>query len=139
MIYNLCSCCTANEWQLLNLNTQTHVTVHYTVLGIGGLGKTTLAAESYKKLKSYYDCGAFVSVGQNPDLAKVFKDILFHLDKDKYENIHNTGRGVDLLICEVRDFLQNKSLLFYLNFILVQKKKTFYMHVTVSSISLSHD
>ncbi|XP_066334450.1 disease resistance protein Pik-2-like [Miscanthus floridulus] len=32
----------------------------------------------------------------------------FHPDDDAYDSIYNTGRGVDLLICEVREFLKNK-------------------------------
>ncbi|XP_066337596.1 disease resistance protein RGA5-like [Miscanthus floridulus] len=78
------------------------------IVGVGGLGKTTLAKAVYDKLKSQYDCEVFVSVGRDHDLVKVFKDILFDLDKNRYENIHNTGRGVDLLIREVREFLENK-------------------------------
>ncbi|XP_062197572.1 disease resistance protein Pik-2-like isoform X2 [Phragmites australis] len=78
------------------------------IVGVGGLGKTTLAKASYDKLKSHYDCGAFVSVGRNPDLVKVFKDILFYLDKHEYKDIHNTGRGIDLLIHELREFLEKK-------------------------------
>ncbi|CAD6252774.1 unnamed protein product [Miscanthus lutarioriparius] len=78
------------------------------IVGVGGLGKTTLAKAVYDKLKSQYDCGAFVSVGRDHDLVKVFKDILFDHDKNRSENIHNTGRGVDLLIREVREFLENK-------------------------------
>jgi disease resistance protein RPM1 len=75
------------------------------VVGVGGLGKTTLAKASYDKLRSHYDCGAFVSVGRNPDLLKVFKDVLFDLDKNKYENIHSTGRGIDFLIRELRELI----------------------------------
>ena len=41
-------------------------------------------------------------------MVKVFKDILFDLDKKKYEKIHNTRRGVALLIREVQEFLENK-------------------------------
>jgi len=59
----------------------------------------------YDNLNSQYECGAFVSVGRDLDLVKVFKDIMFQLDKYKYQNIHN---GVDLLISELREFLQNK-------------------------------
>ncbi|TVU40117.1 hypothetical protein EJB05_13567 [Eragrostis curvula] len=81
------------------------------IVGIGGLGKTTLAKASYDKLSSKYDYKAFVSVGRNPNLAKVFKDILYGLNKREYENIHNTRRGVDLLIGELREFLENKRYL----------------------------
>ncbi|CAO2150249.1 unnamed protein product [Urochloa humidicola] len=78
------------------------------IVGVGGLGKTTLAKASYDKLQLLYECTAFVSVGRNPDFVKVFKDILFYLDETKYKDIHNTGRGVDMLIREQHQFLQNK-------------------------------
>lgn len=84
------------------------ITKMVSIVGVGGLGKTTVAKSAYDKLESEYDCGAFISVGQNPDLLKIFKDILFALDKYKYKNIHNTARGVDLPIREIREFLVNK-------------------------------
>ena len=110
MIYNLCSCCTANEWQLLNLNTQTHVTVHYTVLGIGGLGKTTLAKAVYDKLKDDFDCKAFVPVGRNPDLKKVLKDILIDLDSDRDLQLSMAILDERKLINKIRKFfIDNKK------------------------------
>jgi disease resistance protein RPM1 len=84
------------------------ITKKVCIVGVGGLGKTTLAKTVYDNLYSQYDCTAFVSVGRDLDFVKVFKDILFQLDKYKYENIHSTRRGVDLLISELREFLQNK-------------------------------
>jgi len=84
------------------------ITKKVSIVGVGGLGKTTLAKAAYDNLKSQYDCAAFVSVGRDHDLVKVFKDILFDLDKIKYDNIHNTRRGVALLIREVQEFLENK-------------------------------
>ncbi|XP_066336187.1 disease resistance protein Pik-2-like [Miscanthus floridulus] len=78
------------------------------VVGVGGLGKTTLAKAVYDKLKSQYDCGAFVSIGRDHDLVKVFKDILFHLDSENHKDIHNTERGVELLIHQLREFLKKK-------------------------------
>jgi len=84
------------------------ITKKVSIVGVGGLGKTTLAKAAYDNLKSQYDCAAFVSVGRDHDLVKVFKDILFDLDKIKYDDIHNTRRGVALLIREVQEFLENK-------------------------------
>ncbi|XP_062197777.1 disease resistance protein RGA5-like [Phragmites australis] len=52
-----------------------------------GLGKTSLAQEVFDKLLPQFDCGAFVQVGQNPDLRKVFTDILVGLDNQKYKKI----------------------------------------------------
>jgi Holliday junction resolvasome RuvABC ATP-dependent DNA helicase subunit len=78
------------------------------IIGFGGLGKTTLAKSVHEKIKVHFDCGAFVSVSQSPDMKRVFKDILYELDKNTYGEIHNTGRGEKQLLDELAEFLENK-------------------------------
>ncbi|TVU41599.1 hypothetical protein EJB05_15131, partial [Eragrostis curvula] len=90
------------------------------VIGVGGLGKTTLAKASYDMLKADFDCGAFVPVGRNPDLKKVLKDILFDLDKGRFMNMTMDIMMIILdderrLINEVRKFLQNKRYFFVID------------------------
>ncbi|KAL6607872.1 hypothetical protein ACP70R_040935 [Stipagrostis hirtigluma subsp. patula] len=79
------------------------------IVGFGGLGKTTLARAVHDQLKGQFCCGAFVSVGQNPDLKKVFKDTLHGLDDEKYKDIHNTTMDENLLVGVLRNFLQDKK------------------------------
>lgn len=82
------------------------------IVGFGGLGKTTLAKAVYDKLKPEFDCVAFVSVSRFPDLKKVFRDLLFEVDKKKY----NSMSGVltldeKQLIDELRESLGTKRFL----------------------------
>uniref|UniRef100_A0ACD5XHI5 Uncharacterized protein n=1 Tax=Avena sativa TaxID=4498 RepID=A0ACD5XHI5_AVESA len=51
------------------------------VCGFGGLGKTTVVKAVYDVLRPQFDSGAFVSVGRNPNMKKIFKEILFEIDR----------------------------------------------------------
>nr|AGQ17381.1 RGA1d [Aegilops tauschii] len=78
------------------------------IVGFGGLGKTTLASAVYEKIKGDFDCRAFVPVGQNPDMQKVLRDILIDLG-----NSHSDLAILDAnqLIKKLHDFLENKRYL----------------------------
>ncbi|KAM3195351.1 hypothetical protein ACQJBY_071459 [Aegilops geniculata] len=81
------------------------------IVGVGGLGKTTLTKAVFEKIKAQFDCAAFVPVGQNPDIRKFFKDLLNCLDKEKFKDIHKTTRDEKLLIEEISEFLLDKRYL----------------------------
>jgi len=46
------------------------------IVGFGGLGKTTLANEIYHKLQGEFQCRAFVSVSQRPNIRKLLRTML---------------------------------------------------------------
>jgi hypothetical protein len=95
----------ANDPSEIKLNT-------ISVVGFGGLGKTTLVKAVYDKLHRKFDCACFVPVGRNPELKKVLRDILYELDKEKYINIIGSKMDEKQLIDETRKFLADKRCTF---------------------------
>ncbi|KAM3391620.1 hypothetical protein ACQJBY_012985 [Aegilops geniculata] len=90
------------------------------IVGSGGLGKTTLANAVYEKLKGevhikkqkpQFDCAAFISVSLNPNMKHIFKSLLHQLDKHTYQNINAASWGEEQLINEIRTFLEIKRYL----------------------------
>ncbi|CAN6329917.1 unnamed protein product [Urochloa humidicola] len=57
------------------------------IVGFGGLGKTTLTKAVYDELRPRFDCGAFVTVSRNPDVRKVLRDLLYELDNEEHKKL----------------------------------------------------
>uniref|UniRef100_A0A0D3GZV3 AAA+ ATPase domain-containing protein n=1 Tax=Oryza barthii TaxID=65489 RepID=A0A0D3GZV3_9ORYZ len=82
------------------------------IVGPGGLGKTTLANQVYHHLKPEFDCSAFVSVGQNPDVLRILGNILSGLTHQPYAT---TGSTVQVLVEKTRRFIADKRYLVLLD------------------------
>ncbi|KAM3206229.1 hypothetical protein ACQJBY_061727 [Aegilops geniculata] len=74
------------------------------VVGLEGLGKTTLANQVYQKLKGQFECHVFVSVSQNPDIIKVICAIYSQLNEKYSPGMEDLPQ----LITMILDFLKNK-------------------------------
>nr|UBY07421.1 NBS-LRR disease resistance protein [Dasypyrum villosum] len=76
------------------------------IVGSGGMGKTTLANQVYQELRGQYECWAFVSVSRNPDMTKILRTILSEVARKDYGG---TEAGSTLqLISKIADFLEDK-------------------------------
>ncbi|KAF7098075.1 hypothetical protein CFC21_099842 [Triticum aestivum] len=78
------------------------------IVGFGGLGKTTLAKAVYNKIKGGFHRRAFVSVGRNANVKKVFRDILIDLGKSNSKILTLDERQ---LIDEILKCFKNKRYL----------------------------
>ncbi|XP_062197510.1 disease resistance protein Pik-2-like [Phragmites australis] len=74
------------------------------IVGFGGLGKTTLAKIVYEMLKGQFDRGAFVSVSLNPNMINIFSNMLHQLGNSNYEATWKEEQFID----ELRKFLWDK-------------------------------
>uniref|UniRef100_A0A0D9WVA2 AAA+ ATPase domain-containing protein n=1 Tax=Leersia perrieri TaxID=77586 RepID=A0A0D9WVA2_9ORYZ len=79
------------------------------VVGLAGIGKTTLAMEVYCTLKASFQCRAFISVSQRPDLKNLLKDMLLQL----YQKDAPEDQELDLLqmVTKIREYLLHKRYL----------------------------
>ncbi|CAD6273181.1 unnamed protein product [Miscanthus lutarioriparius] len=74
------------------------------IVGFGGLGKTTLANQVYTKIKNGFECAAFMSVSRTAHMPKILKDILLGVEFD----VKETDDDVQKLIKILRAQLTNK-------------------------------
>ncbi|VAI52069.1 unnamed protein product [Triticum turgidum subsp. durum] len=76
------------------------------IVGSGGMGKTTLANQVYQDLKGKFECRAFVSVSQNPNMKKILRTILSEVANKDYA--HTKARDEQQLISKISSFLVDK-------------------------------
>ncbi|OEL15272.1 hypothetical protein BAE44_0023709 [Dichanthelium oligosanthes] len=73
------------------------------VVGLGGVGKTTLAHQVYSMVKCKFDCTAFVSASQNPNMVKIFSDILSGVGCSEPSGLMDECKLNDLLKEHLKD------------------------------------
>ncbi|CAO2200295.1 unnamed protein product [Urochloa humidicola] len=74
------------------------------IIGFGGLGKTTLANEVYREIGGQFNCNAFVSVSQKPDIPRLLNGLLSQFGLHPPYHAHE----VQDLIKKLREYLQHK-------------------------------
>ncbi|KAM0857548.1 hypothetical protein ACQ4PT_048400 [Festuca glaucescens] len=79
------------------------------IVGFGGLGKTTLANVVYGRLKGNFDLCAFVSVSQKPNIPEILHRLLSQLGSTSYHECE-----LNVLLDQLREHLENNRS-FYCN------------------------
>jgi ATP-dependent Lon protease len=89
------------EWLEVNSGQELKVV---SIVGFGGLGKTTLANQVYQKIRSQFGCSCFVPVSRNPNILKILSD----MRKELIGSSSDPSDDARQLIYKLRAFLQDK-------------------------------
>nr|UBY07555.1 NBS-LRR disease resistance protein [Dasypyrum villosum] len=81
------------------------------IVGFGGLGKTTLANQVYREIQAKFDSHAFVSVSQKPDIRKIIKDLISQVSFEDGSTKDTSGWDERKCIAKLRDLLQDRRYL----------------------------
>uniref|UniRef100_A0A453A1T9 NB-ARC domain-containing protein n=1 Tax=Aegilops tauschii subsp. strangulata TaxID=200361 RepID=A0A453A1T9_AEGTS len=91
--------------ELLNLLTDTEEKLKVvSILGFGGLGKTTLAKQVYDEIRGKFECTAFVSVSQRPNMTGLLYRIQLKLGMNRSSRVYE----VQDIIEDLRQYLTHK-------------------------------
>ncbi|CAN6356117.1 unnamed protein product [Urochloa humidicola] len=75
------------------------------IVGLGGVGKTTLAKELYGKVDSQFECRAFARTSQKPDMRKLLSSILLQIRPERPPDASESSNLIDT----IRAHLQHKK------------------------------
>ncbi|XBI06327.1 disease resistance protein RPM1 [Aegilops tauschii subsp. strangulata] len=86
------------------------------LLGMGGLGKTALAANVYRNVREKFQCHAWVSISQTYSREDVLRNIIKELSRDKDSVLSNTA-GMDITCLQetLKKFLEQHKYLIILD------------------------
>ncbi|KAM0855311.1 hypothetical protein ACQ4PT_049879 [Festuca glaucescens] len=76
------------------------------IVGSGGMGKTTLANQVYQYLKGNFGCRAFLSVSRNPDMMVILRTIFSEVTGKDYATTE--AGSIEQLIRKIKVFLADK-------------------------------
>jgi hypothetical protein len=76
------------------------------IVGFGGLGKTTLAMEVFRRIGRQFSCRASVAVSQKLDVKKLLKDLLSQVAQEEVDRMDTWEEGQ--LIRKLRERLLNE-------------------------------
>ncbi|KAF7069364.1 hypothetical protein CFC21_075005 [Triticum aestivum] len=99
------------KWMVEEGNNSSRPRKVLSIVGFGGLGKTTLANEVYRKIQGQFDCKAFVSVSQKPDIKKIMKDVISQVPCQDGSTKDTSDWDERKSISKLRELLQNKRYL----------------------------
>ncbi|XBJ21042.1 hypothetical protein VPH35_011763 [Triticum aestivum] len=98
--------------ELVNLLTCTKENLKVvSIVGFGGLGKTTLAKQVYDEIRGYFGHTAFVSVSQRPNMIGLLNRIQLKLGMDR----SSLAYEVQDIIDDLREYLTHKRYLIVLD------------------------
>jgi hypothetical protein len=72
------------------------------IVGSGGIGKTTLAKELYSKLRRQFECWAFALSSQKPDMRRLLTSILLQVRRHQLPNDLEMGNLTETIRTSLR-------------------------------------
>ncbi|QCD95502.1 disease resistance protein RPM1 [Vigna unguiculata] len=87
------------------------------VVGMGGLGKTTLAKHVFdsENVKNHFDCRACITVSQSYTVRRIFRDMIKQFCRETKDPLPEMLEEMDekTLISELRQYLEHKRYLIF--------------------------